>query len=280
MSIKSSESSNLVEITSRSSTFPNFSEAWRHHGLAVMLVQRNIKLRYAQTILGAIWVIIQPLLLTGTLALVLGAMLALPSDGSPYVLFVFSGTVLWSAFQRVVNETSVSMVGSVNLISKIYFPRVLVPISGAFTVIVDILPAYLLLVLVVGLYGMLPGWPILLSPIFLLLILLLGLAIGFWVTMIDAIYRDVRMIVPAVLQLGFFLTPVMYSDSAVPRRWELIYSLNPLVGFLRAFRWSVIAGVAPPGILELLWGTAVVLVLLASGLAIFARLEQFAVDRI
>src|SRR6266849_11072796 len=103
----------VVEVTSRRSLFPDLAEAWHHRGLAIVLVQRNIKLRYAQTILGAIWVIIQPLLLTGTLALVLGAMLALPSDGSPYVLFVFSGTVLWSAFQRVVNETSVSMVGSV-----------------------------------------------------------------------------------------------------------------------------------------------------------------------
>src|SRR5216683_6548257 len=133
MSIKSSESSNLVEITSRSSTFPNFSEAWRHHGLAVMLVQRNIKLRYAQTILGAIWVIIQPLLLTGILSLVVGAMLALPSDGSPYVLFAFSGTVLWTVFQRVVSETSISMAASGSLILKVYFPRVLVPVSGTLT---------------------------------------------------------------------------------------------------------------------------------------------------
>jgi lipopolysaccharide transport system permease protein len=270
----------VVEVSSRRPLFPDLAEAWHHRGLAMVLMQRNIKLRYAQTILGAIWVIIQPLLLTGTLSLVLGAMLSLPSDGSPYVLFAFSGTVLWTLFQRVVSETSISMAASGSLILKVYFPRVLVPVSGTLTVFVDILPSYLLLVMVVAWYGMLPGWPLLLSPLFLLIVLALALALGFWITMLDAIFRDMRMIVPTVLQLMFFLTPVMYAESAVPAKWELLYRLNPLVGLLHAFRWSTVAGVSPPIISEIAWCTAITVALLAGSLVVFARLEQYAVDRI
>jgi lipopolysaccharide transport system permease protein len=274
------ECSNVVDITHRIPVFPDLREAWRRRGLSLMLIQRNLKLRYAQTFLGAVWLVIQPLLLTGILSLVLGSMLSLPTDGSPYFLFVFSGTVLWSFFQRIVNDTSTSMVASAGLISKVYFPRILVPVSGALTATVDVLPAYCLLLLSAALYGKLAAWQILLSPIVLLLVLLAALAVGLWVTMIDAIYRDVRMAIPAALQLGFFVTPVMYSESVIPKRWEVVYNLNPLVGYLRAFRWLVLADVPPPTLLQFGWCVGLTVILLIGGLVAFTRLEQLAVDRI
>jgi lipopolysaccharide transport system permease protein len=269
-----------VEISSERPIFPDFAEAWRRRGVAAMLAKRNIKLRYAQTILGVVWVVVQPLLLTGTLTLVLGMMFSLPTDGSPYLLFVFSGTVLWSAFQRIVIETSTSMVSSGALILRVYFPRVLVPISAALTVVVDLLPAYLILTVTIAAYGMLPGWPLLISPIVLLFILLLALSIGLWLTVIDAIYRDIRIIIPSILQLAFFVTPVMYAESAVPHRWAWLYNLNPLVGFLRAFRWSMISGAAPPSLAELALSAIWSFALLGGALMVFARIEQYAIDRI
>jgi lipopolysaccharide transport system permease protein len=270
----------LIEITSKRPLFPDLAEAWRRRGLAAMLVRRNVKLRYTQTALGSVWIVLQSLLLTGTLTLVLGMLLSMPSDGVPYVLFAFTGTVIWSAFSRVVNETSMSMVASGNLILKVYFPRVLVPISGAVTNIIDVVPAYVILILTVAAYGMLPGWPILLSPVFLLLLLVLAFAIGMWITMIDAVYRDIRIVIPSVLQLMFFMTPIMYSETVVPEKWALLYRLNPLVGILRAFRWSMIAGAAPPSLVDIIWCLGFSVGLLAGGLVVFARLEQYAIDRI
>jgi lipopolysaccharide transport system permease protein len=268
----------LVEITNRIPLFPDLHEAWRCSGVAAMLIRRNIKLRYAQTYLGAIWLIIQPLLVTGVLSLVLGAMLSLPTDGSPYFLFVFSGMVLWTLFLRVVNEASTSLVASVGLISKVYFPRILIPIAAAVTAAIDVLPAFSLLILSAALYGKLAVWQMLLAPLVLLLVFLMALSIGLWVTVIDAIYRDARMVIPAALNLGFFITPVMYSETAFPQKWAWIYGANPLVGCLRAFRWSMLAGAPPPTLLQIGWCVVIATSLLIGALVAFARLEQSAMD--
>lgn len=270
----------VVEITNKDPFFPDLSESWRSRQLAVMLALRNIKVRYQQTVLGSAWIIIQPILLTGALTLVLGGFLHVPSDGLPYALFAFAGTALWSAFQRAINDTAVSLANSGGIILKVYFPRILVPSAALFTAIADFAPIYVVLIVAIFVYGAFPGWPILLSPLFMLLTLIMAFGAGLWVTMLDAIYRDVRLVIPSVLQLAFYASPVMYSTSVVPQRWQWLYHLNPLVGLLQGFRWSLIAGAAPPTALEIGWSAAIALLLLSGGMVVFARLERFAVDRI
>jgi len=272
--------SRVIEITNKDPLFPDLAESWRSRQLAVMLALRNIKIRYKQTVLGSAWIIIQPILLTGALTLVLGGFLHVPSDGLPYALFAFTGTALWSAFQRTINDTAISLASSGGIILKVYFPRILVPSAALFTAIADFAPIYAVLILAVFAYGAFPGWPILLSPLFMLLALLLAFGAGLWVTMLDTIYRDVRLVVPSLLQLAFYASPVMFSMTAVPERWQWLYHLNPLVGLLQGFRWSLIAGAAPPAALDIGWSVALAILLLLGGMVIFARLERFAVDRI
>ena len=270
----------VTEINNRRPLFPDLGEAWRHYGLMWMLVQRNVKVRYQQTLLGSAWIIIQPLILAGMLTLVAGRILKAPSDGLPYALFALTGSTIWNIFQRAVSETSISLASSSNIILKVYFPRIIVPLSSAITTIVDFLPIFPVLMIAIFFYGRFPGLPFLAMPFFLLLGLVLAFAIGLWVTMLDAIYRDLRMIVPSVLQAMLFASPVMYGLHAVPDKWRHLYEFNPMVGVLEGFRWSLIAGLSPPTFFSVAWAAGMSVVLLVSGMAIFSRLEQFAVDRI
>jgi lipopolysaccharide transport system permease protein len=270
----------VTEITSRDPIFPDLADAWRHRQLALVLTRRNIKVRYKQTILGSLWIVLQPLLLTGMLTLVLGRLLAVPSDGLPYALFAFTGATLWNAFQRTLTDTSTSLANSGSVILKVYFPRILVPVTALLTALVDLVPIYALLLAAVFFYERFPGWPILCSPLIILLTVTMAFAVGLWVTMLDAIYRDMRILVPSVLQLVFYVSPVMYAQSVVPERWQALYQFNPLVSLFQAFRWSMVAGVAPPSPLALAWCIGLTALLLVSGCSVFARLERFAVDRI
>lgn len=270
----------ITEITASHSYFPDLRAAWIHRSLAFVLAKRNIKARYMQTLLGSLWIVIQPLLLTGALTLIFGTLLAVPTDGISYALFAFTGTVVWSAFQRALTDTGTSLAGSGSLILKVYFPRVLIPISAILTAIVDILPVYGVLLIVSIVSGQFPGWLTPLSLLFMVMSFALALAAGLWVTLLDAVFRDMRLVVPSVLQLVFYATPIVYSESIVPERWKLLYHLNPLVGIMAGFRWSMLAQAPPPGSFDLAWTCVVTAGLLAGGLTLFARLETFAVDRI
>jgi lipopolysaccharide transport system permease protein len=268
------------EISSKQQYFPELGEAWQHRHLAWVLARRNLKLRYAQTILGSVWIVIQPVLLAGMLTAIFGLLIALPTDGIPYALFAFAGTTLWSAFQRALIDTGISIAGNSAIILKVYFPRILVPLASVLTAVIDFLPVYALLILVTLLDGQLSGWPILLSPLFALLALLMAFGGGLWTTALDAVFRDVRLVVPTVMQLVFYATPIMYSESVVPQRFRLLYHLNPFLGIIQGFRWSIIAGAHPPDIADLSWSVGFAGLCLVTGLMLFARLETFAVDRI
>jgi len=220
------------------------------------------------------------LILAGLLTIIVGMLLHAPSDGLPYALFALSGSSIWNTFQRATNDTSISFASSGNIILKVYFPRILIPLSAALTVLVEFVPILAVLLIATFAYGRFPGLPILMMPFFLLLACLLAFAIGLWITMLDAIYRDLRLIVPSLLQMLLFLSPVMYASTAIPAKWLWLYELNPMVAILQGFRWSLISGVAPPALLDLLWALGLSCVILVSGLHSFAKLEQFAVDRI
>jgi lipopolysaccharide transport system permease protein len=270
----------VTEITSANRVFPDLAEVWRHRALAIVFAQRNVKLRFKQTLLGRGWMLIQPILLSGVLTLFLGTLLAVPSEGVPYAVFAFTGTAIWTMFQRAVSEAGTSLTASGNLLSKVYFPRLIIPLSTILTASFDFLPVYALAVIMVCAYGLFPGWPILLSPLFALVGLAIALAIGLWISALDSLYRDVRLFVTYGLQLGIYISPVMYPTAVVPAHWRTLYMLNPLTGLIQGFRWSMVAGISPPDLFAVAWAVGLTAVLLASGLTVFARLERFVVDRI
>jgi lipopolysaccharide transport system permease protein len=270
----------VVEITSTPPLLPDFAESWRYRWMALALARRNIVTRYTQTMLGPGWFIIQPIMLTGILALVMGAILGAPSDGMPYLLFCGTGAVLWTTFNRSIIEIAMSLVATGGIFGKVYFPRLLVPVAALLTAAVDFGPVYALLIVAVVGYGMFPGWPFLLFPAFVLLTLMLAFALGLWLTVFDAYYRDVRLTLPFVLQFVFYLSPVMYAASAIPATFRIAFSLNPLTGLLNGFRWSLVAGAPPPTLFEVTWVLGLALIALLGGLIVFARFERIVVDRI
>jgi lipopolysaccharide transport system permease protein len=269
-----------TEITSTHRYFPDLREIWVHRRLALVLAQRNIKVRYMQTLLGSIWIVVQPLLMTGILTVVFGLILSAPADGMPYALFAFTGTVVWAGFQRALNDTSVSLANSGNIVLKVYFPRILIPISAVLTSFFDLIPTYVVLLITAAILRHASGLSILLSPLFILLAFIMAFAIGLWVTVLDAAFRDVRLVVPSAMQVVFYITPIVYSQTAVPAGWRALYHLNPFLGVVVGFRWSVIAGAVPPGIFDLVWSVCFCGLLLGTGLMLFARIENYAVDRI
>ncbi len=270
----------FVEITNRAPLFPDFAEAWRYRWMALALARRNIMTRYTQTILGPGWFVIQPIMLTGILALVMGSILGAPSDGMPYLLFAGTGAVLWTTFNRSIAEITTSLAATGYIFSKVFFPRLLVPVAALLTAAVDFTPVYALLIGLVLAYGLFPGWPILFFPAFALMTLALAFAIGLWLTVFDSYYRDVRLSVPFLLQFVFYLSPVIYAASAIPSSFRLFFSLNPLTGLLNGFRWSLVAGAPPPSLFEVEWVVGLTLVTLVGGLMVFARFEPVVVDRI
>jgi lipopolysaccharide transport system permease protein len=270
----------IIEITAKPALFPDLREAWHGRQMAIALARRNIMMRYTQTVFGYGWFVMQPLLLTGILTVIFGGVLNAPSDGLPYVLFAFSGITLWTTFNRSVTDTTVSLAATGGILAKVYFPRLLIPVSAVLTTIVELTPVYIVLFVGVAAYGRLSGWPLLALPLFVLLSLLIALAIGLWLTILDAFYRDVRLAAPYALQFLFYLSPVIYSASAIPEKWRPFYQLNPLFPLLDGFRWSLIAGAPAPEAIKIVWVMGLCAVLLLVGLIVFARFERVVVDRI
>jgi len=269
-----------IEITSAPRLFPDIRESWAGRGLLWMLIRRNMKVRYMQTLLGSTWIVLQPLLLAGMLTVIMGAILGAPSGNIPYPLFAFTGSAIWNTFQRTFSETSVSFANSGSIIQKVYFPRILIPLSSALTTLVEFLPVFVALIATTIFYDRFPGLPILAMPLYLLLAFALAWGVGLWVTALDAIYRDLRLVVPSLLQLMMFASPVMYSVSAVPAKYLSLYQLNPLVAVLEGFRWSLVSGAEQPDTYALISAVGIAFFLVLTGLSIFTRLEQFAVDRL
>jgi lipopolysaccharide transport system permease protein len=269
----------VLTITSATALFPGIRESWQARGLLWMFVRRNIKVRYTQTLLGSAWVVIQPLLLAGVLSVVMGLVLGAPSGNIPYPLFAFTGSAIWTVFQRAFGETSTSFAGSSAIIQKVYFPRIIIPLAAAVTTLIEFIPVFAALILTTLVYGRFPGLPIFAMPFYLLLGFALAFGAGLWVTVLDAVFRDLRLVVPSLLQLLLFASPVMYALSVVPAKWRHLYELNPLVAVIEGFRWSLISGAAAPSLTALAAAAGAAIILLLTGMSIFARLEQFAVDR-
>jgi lipopolysaccharide transport system permease protein len=248
-------------------------ELWEYRELLYFLTWRDIKVRYKQTALGAAWAVIQPFFLMVVFSLFFGRLAGVPSDGVPYPIFSFCGLLPWQLFANSLTQSSNSLVGSQNLITKVYFPRLVVPISAVLGGLVDFAIAFVILLGMLFYYGIVPGWQIVALPALVILAVLTALAVGLWLSALNVQYRDVRYTINFLVQFWLFATPVAYPSSIVPEKWRAIYGLNPMVGVVDGFRWSLLGRPQAPGV-SLLVSTVVVLVLLVGGLYYFRRLEQ------
>jgi lipopolysaccharide transport system permease protein len=216
-------------------------DLWRYRELFRVLAWRDISVRYKQTVIGAAWALIRPFLTMVVFTVIFGKLANLPSDGTaPYSLMVFAGMLPWSFFATAVGDASGSLVGNANLISKVYFPRLIVPIAAVMVAFVDFLISFAILAALMVWYQFMPGWQILLLPAFVSVAFITSFGIGVWITALNVKYRDFRYIVPFVLQLGLYVSPVGFSSNIIPQQWRLAYSLNPMVGVIDGFRWCIL----------------------------------------
>ncbi len=218
-------------------------DLWRYRELFSVLAWRDVAVRYKQTVIGVAWAILRPFLTMVIFTVVFGRLAGLPSDGrAPYPLLVFAGLLPWSLFSAALTGAAESMVANANLIGKVYFPRMIVPVATIVAALVDFLVSLAILAGLMIWYGFAPGWQILLLPLFVLLALLASLGPGLWVTALNIKYRDFRVVIPFLVQIGLYVSPVGFSSGVVPEKWRLLYSLNPLVGIIDGFRWSILGG--------------------------------------
>ena len=218
----------------------NLAELWQFRDLLLTLAGRDVKLRYRQTALGALWVVLQPLLAAGIFSFVFGRVAKLPSDGVPYFVFSFAGLLGWNAFSTTLTKSSTCLLQNTNLVSKIYFPRLVLPLSTVFSSLIDFAVALVLMVVLLVTYHIAPHIGLLLLPVWLLLLLMMALGFGMVASALTTSYRDVQYVLPVLTQFLLYACPIAYSVSAVPAKLRLIYDLNPLSGLLEAFRWSLL----------------------------------------
>jgi len=248
-------------------------ELWEYRELLYFLTWRDIKVRYKQTALGAAWAVIQPFFLMVVFSLFFGRLAGVPSDGVPYPIFSFCGLLPWQLFANSLTQSSNSLVGSQNLITKVYFPRLVVPISAVLGGLVDFAISFVILLGMLFYYGIMPGWQIVALPGLIVLAVMTALAVGLWLSALNVQYRDVRYTINFLVQFWLFATPVAYPSSIVPEKWRAVYGLNPMVGVVDGFRWALLGRPQSPGVLVLV-STVVVLLLLGGGLYYFRRMEQ------
>jgi lipopolysaccharide transport system permease protein len=218
-------------------------DLWRYRELFQVLAWRDIAVRYKQTVIGAAWAIIRPFLTMVVFTVVFGKLAQLPSDGTaPYALMVFAGMLPWSFFATAVAEASNSLIGNANLISKVFFPRLIVPIAAVMVAFVDFLISFAILIALMVWYQFAPGWQVLFLPVFAVIALVASIGIGVWITALNVKYRDFRYVIPFIVQMGLYVSPVGFSSNVIPDRWRLLYSLNPMVGVIDGFRWCLLGG--------------------------------------
>jgi lipopolysaccharide transport system permease protein len=267
----------VIEPNSRLK-FPDLREFWDHRDLAYVLLRRDLSIRYRQSVVGVLWAVLQPVLLAVVFSVFLGALAKVPSEeGVPYPVFALSGLVMWLFFSTAVSRAADSTVASSELISKVYFPRLVIPVAAILAPTVDFLFAFVVLIGALLVYGMPIEPEILLVPLLIPMALAVALGAGLWLSALHVKYRDVNILVPFLIQVGMFVTPVLYPFSLVPDRLQPLYALNPLVGIIESFRWMLFPELGFPGWIILVpLGTGVLL--LVFGALYFHRAEQTFAD--
>jgi lipopolysaccharide transport system permease protein len=252
-------------------------ELWRYRELLLFLTWRDVKVRYKQTALGAAWAIIQPVFMMLVFTLAFGRLAKVPSDGVPYPVFAYAALLPWQLFAHSLSEASNSLVSNERLITKVYFPRLVVPIAAVLGGLVDFLVSFVVLLGLMLYYRITPGLAIVTLPLFLALAIATALGVGLWLSALNVQYRDVRYTITFLTQFWLFATPVAYPSSLVPERFRVLYGLNPMAGVVEGFRWALL-GKAAPSMPLLLASSVVVVLVLTGGLFYFRRMERIFAD--
>jgi lipopolysaccharide transport system permease protein len=247
-------------------------EVWHYRELLYFLAWRDIKVRYKQTVIGLLWVVLQPFLTMVVFSLIFGRLMNVPTDGEPYPVFSFVALLPWTFFAGALMRSSVSLVSDASLISKIYFPRIILPFAAILSSLVDVGVSFLVLLGIFAFYDIAPATGVLAIPLLLVLAFLAAFAFGLWLSALNVKYRDVTHAVPFLIQFWFFLTPVVYPSSIIPEGFRFLYGLNPMAGVIEGFRWALIGERSLP-VASLVSSTVVVLVVLLGGLVYFRRME-------
>jgi lipopolysaccharide transport system permease protein len=266
----------LMVIEPNSSRFAiNLRDLWVYRELLYLLAWRDVKVRYKQTLFGVAWVILQPLITTLIFTVILGRLAQIPSDNIPYPLFAYTGLLAWTFFSGAVTNTSGSLVGNANLITKVYFPRVIIPGAAIGARLVDLAIGFVIMAGMMTYYSVAPTWHLILLPLPVALLIILSMALGTWMSALNVKYRDIGAILPTLIQLGMYVSPVVYPLSLVPKRWQWLYLLNPLTGIIKAFRASLLGQALEWQ--SLAASAAVTFALLVYSAFVFRRMEkQFA----
>lgn len=254
-------------------------EIWHYRELLCFLVWRDLLARYKQTAIGAAWVVLQPLLTMLIFTLLFGMLAKVPSDGIPYPIFAFAALLPWTYFSQALAKTSSSVVVSANLVTKIYFPRLLIPLSASLAPVIDLIFSFIVLLALLAWYRITPTWGLLALPIFLGLAVLTALSVGLWASALHVRYRDVGSVIPFLIQAWMYASPVGYPLSLIPEKWRFWYCLNPMVAVIEGFRWSIL-GTALPDPRLMLVSALTVLLLCAGGIIYFTVMEQSFADTI
>jgi lipopolysaccharide transport system permease protein len=255
-----------------------WQDLWRYRELLYFLAWRDILVRYKQTFIGIAWALIRPFLTMVVFTVVFGNLAKLPSEGVPYPILVFAAMLPWQFFSNALGECSNSLISNANLISKVYFPRLIVPISAVTVSFVDFMISGMILLGLMIWYNFVPSWQILTLPLFIVIAFAASMGVGLWLAALNVEYRDFRYIVPFIMQFGLYISPVGFSSSVVPEKWRLLYSLNPMVGVIDGFRWAIIGGNSKiywPGFIL---SVGLVAFLLVSGIWYFRKMERTFAD--
>ena len=255
-----------------------WKDLWRYRELFYFLAWRDILVRYKQTAIGMAWALIRPFLTMVVFSVVFGNLAKLPSEGVPYPILVFAAMLPWQFFANALSECSNSLLGNANLISKVYFPRLIVPASAVIVSFVDFMVSGIILLGLMAWYNFVPTWRILTLPLFISIAFAAAIGGGLWLSALNVKYRDFRYIVPFIVQFGLYISPVGFSSSIVPQQWRLIYSLNPMVGVIDGFRWAILGGEARLYLPGFILSTGLVTLLFASGIWYFRKMERSFAD--
>jgi lipopolysaccharide transport system permease protein len=255
----------------------NLRDLWRYRELIFFLIWRDISVRYKQTALGAAWAILQPFLTMVIFSVVFGQLAKIPSDGLPYPIFTYAALLPWQLFAYALSESSNSLITNERLITKVYFPRLIIPLSATLAGLVDFAIAFVVLLGLMAFYGIRPTGAVWTLPLFVFLALITALGAGLWLSALNVQYRDVRYTIPFLTQFWFFITPIAYPSSLVPGAWRTLYGLNPLAGIVEGFRWALLGTGNPPGALLAVSALAA-LGLCLSGAFYFRRMERTFAD--
>ena len=253
-------------------------DLWSYRELFFFFAWRDILVRYKQTVIGVAWSVIRPLITMIVFTIVFGKLAKLPSEGVPYPILVFSAMLPWQMFANALSESSNSLIANAAMLSKVYFPRLIVPTSTMIVTLLDFLISFGIMVVLMAYYQFFPNWRILTLPLFLLLTLMAVMGLGNWLAALNVKYRDFRYIVPFMVQFGLYISPVGFSSRVIPEKWRLLYSLNPMVGIIDGFRWAILGGDSKLHLPGFVLSIALAFAIFVLGLAYFRKTERTFAD--